>query len=65
MPRCSSLFAHVDAAALVWAANPLLSASDVADYLEGTASGQGRWNARIGYGMLDMGAAVALALASR
>lgn len=53
------------AAALVWAANPALSASDVADYLKGTASGQGRWNPRIGYGVLDVGAAVALALASR
>ena len=53
------------AAALVWAANPALSASDVADYLKGTASGQGRWNPRLGYGVLDVGAAVALALASR
>ena len=49
----------------MWAANPALSASDVADYLKGTASGQGRWNARLGYGVLDVGAAVALALASR
>jgi subtilisin family serine protease len=53
------------AAVLVWAANPALSALDVADYLEGTASGQGRWNPRLGYGVLDVGAAVALALASR
>lgn len=53
------------AAALVWAANPALSAGDVADYLKGTASGQGRWNPRVGYGVLDVGAAVALALASR
>ena len=53
------------AAALVWAANPALSATDVADYLKGTASGHGRWNPRIGYGVLDVGAAVALALASR
>ncbi|MEP7335784.1 MAG: S8 family serine peptidase [Actinomycetota bacterium] len=53
------------AAVLVWTANPALSASDVADYLKGTASGQGRWNPRLGYGVLDVGAAVALALASR
>lgn len=53
------------AAALVWAANPGLSAADVADYLKGTASGQGRWSPRLGYGVLDVGAAVALALASR
>lgn len=53
------------AAALVWAANPALSAAEVTDYLKGTASGQGRWNPRLGYGVLDVGAAVALALASR
>jgi subtilisin family serine protease len=53
------------AAALVWAANPALTARDVADYLKGTASGGGRWNPRLGYGVLDVGAAVALALASR
>ncbi len=53
------------AAALVWAANPALSVGEVADYLKGTASGQGRWNPRLGYGVLDVGAAVAVALASR
>ena len=53
------------AAALVWAANPALTAHDVADYLKGTSTGQGRWNPRVGYGVLDVGAAVALALASR
>lgn len=35
------------------------------EYLKGTASGQGRWNRRLGFGVLDAGAAVALALASR
>ena len=53
------------AAALVWAANPALSAGEVAEYLKGTASGQGRWNRRLGFGVLDVGAAVALAVASR
>ena len=53
------------AAALVWAANPALTATDVAEYLEGTASGQGRWNPGLGYGVLDVGAAVALAVESR
>jgi len=46
------------AAALVWAANPRLRAAQVASILEQTASGQGSWNTELGYGVLDVGAAV-------
>lgn len=46
------------AAALVWAANPALTASGVADILEQTASGGGAWNEELGYGVLDVAAAV-------
>jgi subtilisin family serine protease len=49
------------AAALVWAADPTLGAADVATILEQTASGAGRWNAQLGYGVLDVAAAVARA----
>ncbi len=49
------------AAALVWAANPLLRAAQVASILEQTASGHGSWNAELGYGVLDVAAAVAQA----
>src|SRR5918999_1389089 len=49
------------AAALVWAANPALSAQQVATVLEQTASGRGRWNRGLGYGVLDVAAAVAAA----
>jgi subtilisin family serine protease len=49
------------AAALVWAANPLLTASDVATILKSSASGAGSWNKDTGYGILDVGAAVARA----
>lgn len=49
------------AAALVWAANPELTAAEVATILEQTASGGGRWNPRLGYGVLDVAAAVARA----
>jgi subtilisin family serine protease len=49
------------AAALVWAANPGLRADEVASILEQTASGQGSWTAELGYGVLDVGAAVARA----
>jgi subtilisin family serine protease len=54
------------AAALVWAANPRLSARQVAAVLEQTASGHGAWSPELGYGVLDVPAAVeaALALAS-
>lgn len=50
------------AAALVWAANPSLTADGVVRILERTASNGGIWNARIGYGVLDVAAAVARAL---
>jgi subtilisin family serine protease len=49
------------AAALVWAANPALSAQQVATILKRTASGHGTWNPSLGFGVLDAGAAVALA----
>jgi subtilisin family serine protease len=48
-------------AALVWAANPLLSAEQVAEILKETASGHGSWNPDVGYGVVDAAAAVALA----
>lgn len=46
------------AAALVWAANPRLLATDVASILEETASGAGSWNAELGFGVVDVAAAV-------
>jgi subtilisin family serine protease len=49
------------AAALVWAANPSLTARDVARIVEGTATGHGTWSASSGYGDLDVAAAVAAA----
>ena len=49
------------AAALVWAANPSLSAQRVARILEETASGDGRWTPELGFGIVDVGAAVARA----
>jgi subtilisin family serine protease len=50
------------AAALVWAANPSLTADGVVRILEQAASGHGRWNPRTGYGVLDVATAVARAL---
>lgn len=50
------------AAALVWAANPLLTADGVIQILEQTATGAGTWNSRTGYGVLDVASAVARAL---
>lgn len=47
------------AAALVWAANPALAAGDVARILKSTASGLGSWSPDLGYGVLDVSAAVA------
>ncbi len=47
------------AAALVWAANPSLRAGEVASVLEQTASGKGAWSTELGYGVLDVAAAVA------
>lgn len=49
------------AAALVWAANPSLSAQDVAQILKDTASNHGAWNPQTGWGVLDVAAAVARA----
>jgi subtilisin family serine protease len=49
------------AAALVWAANPGLTATDVAGILKQSASGRGGWNENTGYGVLDAAAAVARA----
>jgi subtilisin family serine protease len=48
-------------AALVWAANPALTARQVATILKRTASGHGSWNRSLGFGVLDAGAAVELA----
>jgi subtilisin family serine protease len=48
------------AAALVWGANPALTAQQVAGILKATASGRG-WNPRLGYGVIDVAAAVASA----
>ncbi len=51
------------AAALVWAANPRLRAKEVASILKRTASGGGKWSPQLGYGVLDVAAAVAQAQA--
>jgi subtilisin family serine protease len=51
------------AAALVWSLAPSLTARDVADILKSTASGHGVWSGDIGYGVLDIADAVALAAA--
>jgi subtilisin family serine protease len=55
------------AAALVWAANPSLSAQGVAEILKQTASGKGSWSPQLGFGVIDIAAAVeqALAIAAR
>jgi len=49
------------AAALVWGANPALTARQVADILKTTASGHGAWTPDLGYGVIDVAAAVRLA----
>jgi subtilisin family serine protease len=49
------------AAALVMAANPFLSATEVAEILKESASGHGSWTPALGYGVLDVAAAVARA----
>src|SRR4051794_13244901 len=49
------------AAALVWAANPALSARQVATILKRSATGRGSWTPTLGYGILDVAAAVELA----
>jgi subtilisin family serine protease len=51
----------VGAAALVWAANPALTAQQVAGILKATASGRGKWSPQLGYGVVDVAAAVASA----
>lgn len=48
-------------AALVMAANPFLNAADVAQILKESASGHGSWTPALGYGVLDVAAAVARA----
>ena len=53
------------AAALVWAANPALSARQVAETLERTARRRGGWTPQVGWGVLDVGAAVSKALRTR
>ena len=50
------------AAALVWAANPSLTRDQVAWILKRTATGDGRWTKSLGYGVLDVGRAVATAV---
>lgn len=47
------------AAALVWAANPSLTATQVAGILKATASGRGKWTPGLGYGEIDVAVAVA------
>jgi subtilisin family serine protease len=49
------------AAALVWAANPKLTAQQVAGVLKMTASNRGQWTSSLGYGVIDVAAAVAAA----
>jgi subtilisin family serine protease len=49
------------AAALVWAANPQLSAAGVAAVLKQSASGNGAWSSDLGFGILDVAGAVAAA----
>jgi subtilisin family serine protease len=53
------------AAALVWGVNPKLRARDVARILRETATGGGVRNDELGYGVLDVAAAVEAAQASR
>jgi subtilisin family serine protease len=49
------------AAALVWGVNPSLSSRQVADILKQTASGKGQWNPELGFGVIDVAAAVEVA----
>ena len=51
------------AAALVWGADPSLTAQQVAHILERTASGHGTWGPDLGWGVVDVAAAVARARA--
>jgi subtilisin family serine protease len=52
------------AAAEVWAANPRLTAQQVAQILKDTATGHGTWTPELGFGVIDAAAAVARATAS-
>jgi thermitase len=52
------------AAALVWGANPKLTAQQVASVLKQSADGNG-WNRELGWGRLDAAAAVQLALQTK
>jgi hypothetical protein len=49
------------AAALVWAANPTLTRDQVTWILKRSASADGHWTKGLGYGILDVGRAVATA----
>lgn len=49
------------AAALVWAANSSLSSRQVTEILKQTASGGGQWNPELGYGVINIAAAVEVA----
>jgi hypothetical protein len=53
------------AAALVWAADRSLTAQQVAQILKETATGRGRWTPQLGFGVLDVPAAVARARSGR
>jgi subtilisin family serine protease len=53
------------AAALVWGANPSLTARDVARILKETASGHGTWTPELGFGVIDVAAAVERASLTR
>jgi serine protease len=53
------------AAALVWAANPTLTAQGVAATLQQTAAGTHKWRPTVGWGVLDVAAAVARASGGR
>jgi subtilisin family serine protease len=53
------------AAALVWAANPLLDAAAVAQVLKDSASSHGIWTPELGWGVLDVADAVARATGAK
>ncbi len=53
------------AAALVWGAKPSLTARQVAQILKDTASGHGVWTPDLGFGVIDVAAAVARAMQLR
>ena len=53
------------AAAEVWAANVALTAAQVAEILKETATGHGTWTPDLGFGVIDVAAAVARATSLR